>query len=442
MTEFLERFLARWTEARSAVVGFADSHGLLTVLAAVLLATLVGLLLLRVLRSILRRFEWRIASWRGSRIRAIRLQDQEILSEEQATQTAVISTRWAGYLILALVFYAYLQIVLSFFATTRGLASKLFGFLVDALAAGLMAFVNYLPSLGILLLIFLLASYAVKAARLVFNGIREGSVTFPGFYREWASPTFSIVRVLIIVFAVIIAFPYLPGHDSPAFRAVSVFLGVLLSLGSTGAVANAISGIVLTYMRAFDVGDRVKLADATGDVIEKTTFVTRLRTVKNVEITIPNAMVMSNHMINYSAPAKRDGVLLHTAVTIGYDVPWRKVHTLLAEAALATADVEREPRPFVLQTALEDYYVRYELNLATRKAERMAGIYGELHQNIQDRFNEAGIEIASPAITALRDGNRAQIPEDYLPRDYEPGGFRFWPPGGRRGGDGEGEQGR
>ncbi|MDP3936749.1 MAG: mechanosensitive ion channel [Deltaproteobacteria bacterium] len=184
---------------------------------------------------------------------------------------------------------------------------------------------------------------------------------------------------------------------------MSVFLGVLLSLGSTGAVANAISGIVLTYMRAFDVGDRVKIADATGDVIEKTTFVTRLRTVKNVEITIPNAMVMGNPMINYSAPARRDGVVLHTAVTIGYDVPWRKVHALLVAAALEAPDLEPEPRPFVLQTALEDYYVRYELNAWTKKPENMPAIARRFRTTTFRR-------ITSPAVSGY--GRRASAAQE------------------------------
>jgi len=181
-------------------------------------------------------------------------------------------------------------------------------------------------------------------------------------------------------------------------------------------------------MRAFRIGDRVKIADTMGDVTEKTLFVTRICTVKNVDVTIPNAMVLANHIINFSSLSRSEkGLILHTTVTIGYDVPWQKVHELLLAAADSTDTLEKEPKPFVLQTSLDDFYVSYEVNACTRHPETMAETYSNLHQNIQDRFHGAGIEITSPHYSALRDGNRAAIPSRYLPSDYKAPAFKIHP---------------
>ncbi|MFQ5680022.1 MAG: mechanosensitive ion channel family protein [Gemmatimonadota bacterium] len=277
------------------------------------------------------------------------------------------------------------------------------------------------------MILFFLATRLVKLLELVFRGIASRRIRLKGFHAEWARPTFKISRGLVWAFFLVVAFPYLPGSGSPAFQGVSIFLGVLLSLGGSSAVANVIAGTVLTYMRAFRIGERVKIADAVGDVVEKTMFVTRVRTVKNVVITIPNAMVMSNHIVNYSAQAETTGVTLHTTVTLGYDLPWPRVHERLVAAARATSRVEEEPAPFVLQKSLDDFTVAYELNATTREPAEMQAIYSELHQNIQNELHAAGIEIASPHLAAVRDGNRVNIPEDYLPKEYEPPAFRVLP---------------
>ncbi|MDH5626397.1 MAG: mechanosensitive ion channel family protein, partial [Nitrospira sp.] len=236
-------------------------------------------------------------------------------------------------------------------------------------------------------------------------------------------------RFLVIVFAAIACFPYIPGSQSEGFRGISVFLGLLISLGSAAAIGNIIAGVVLTYMRPFQVGDRVKIADTTGDVMEKTLLVTRVRTIKNVDVTIPNAMVLGSHLINFSSSAKNLGLILHTSVTIGYDAPWKTVHELLVSAARATTHILQKPEPFVLQTSLNDFYVTYEINAYTDQANLMAAIYADLHQNIQDKFNEAGVEIMSPHYTQLRDGNKTAIPDQYLPKTYRPSGLRISPLG-------------
>jgi small-conductance mechanosensitive channel len=260
---------------------------------------------------------------------------------------------------------------------------------------------------------------------MIFTELERGTIGFRTFYPEWAEPTYKIVRFLVIALTLIIVFPYLPGAKSPAFQGISIFLGVLFSLGSTSAVANVVAGVILTYMRAFKIGDRVKIADTIGDVMEKTLLVTRVRTIKNVDITIANAMVLGTHIINFSSSGQGEGLILHTTVTIGYDAPWRTVHQLLIDAALSTECILKKPEPFIFQTALDDFYVHYELNAYTDQPSRMAKIYSDLHANIQDKFNNAGVEIMSPHFSSVRDGNRIAIPDDYLPKGYSAPAFRL-----------------
>jgi small-conductance mechanosensitive channel len=245
----------------------------------------------------------------------------------------------------------------------------------------------------------------IRVFRLIFEGVERQRIKVPGFYPEWSATSYSLLRLMIIAMTIVVVFPYLPGSDSPAFQGVSIFVGVLLSLGSTTAVANVVAGIVITYTRAFRVGDYVNISGTEGKITERTAFVTRIKTPKNVVVSMPNASIMSDRVINYSTQAKKAGITLHTGVTIGYDVPWPTVQQLLLSAAAATADIEESPKPFVLQTSLDDNYVAYELNAFTRRADRRPMIYSDLHANILDAFHTAGVEITSPHYRAMRDGN-------------------------------------
>jgi len=222
----------------------------------------------------------------------------------------------------------------------------------------------------------------------------------------------------------IVIFPYLPGSESPVFQGVSVFLGIIFSLGSSSVISNMVAGLVMTYMRPFQIGDRIKIGDIIGYVIEKTPFVTRIKTPKQEYITVPNSNILSGNVVNYSTSKENDGIILHTTVTIGYDVPWRQVHEELIKAAIKTRDINSEPKPFVLQTSLDDFYVSYQLNAFSDDPNEQPRIYSELHQNIQDGFNESGIEILSPHYRAARDGNMVTIPASYLPKDYKVPSFR------------------
>jgi small-conductance mechanosensitive channel len=318
----------------------------------------------------------------------------------------------------------YLALVLSFFPSTRYISSGLKRWTISELTHVLEMVWAYLPNLVIAVMFLIAARALIRVNNYFFQEIREGTLKLHGFYPDWAEPTAKLVRLLILAMAAVVVFPYLPGSNSPAFRGISVFLGVLLSLGSTSAVAHGVAGTILTYMRSFNVGDFIKIGDTVGEVVEKTLLVTRIFTQKNEIVTIPNGSVLGGVVVNYSALTNRGGVIFYTKVSISYNAPWQKVHELLFAAAKATQDVLQSPEPFVLQSNLNDFYVTYELNVFTNRPQNMQFIYSALHQNIQDKFNAAGIEINSPHYMSLRDGNRMAIPEQSLPGGYEAPSFR------------------
>jgi small-conductance mechanosensitive channel len=390
-----------------------------------LLATAVLILLFKLLGVVFRKFYVKLGSWHGVYIRSIRIQRLELLPAERITGMLKVFAQLGRLALSLILLYVYITLVLGFFPWSRGYSATLFQYIITPLRAVGDAIVGFLPSLFFIVVILVVSYYFAKFVKFIFREIGRETITLPGFYPEWAEPTYKIARVLIIAITAVVIFPYLPGSKSPAFQGVSIFLGLLISLGSTSAVANVVAGSVLTYTRALKVGDRVKIGEAVGDVIEKTLLVTRIRTIKNVEIAIPNAMVLNSHIINYCSSAKEHGLILHTSVTIGYDAPWRKVHELLIAAAISTEDIMKDPKPFVFQTSLDDFYVSYQINAFTDRPNEMARIYSALHQNIQDKFNEAGMEILSPHFGSLRDGNRIGIPDSYLPKEYHAPTFRI-----------------
>ncbi|RII30407.1 MAG: mechanosensitive ion channel protein [Geobacter sp.] len=412
---------------RMAVVTHNKAYSMRTILFGALyslLATLALIVALAVINHFLPKIVATIESWRGAYIRSIRIQSIEVVNEERITALIISLVRGIRVILMLGLFYLYIPLVLSFFPWTRGMATQLFEYILAPIEKVGLSFVSYLPNIFFLLVIGAVTHYAIKFIKFLFSEVEKQTITIPGFYHDWADPTFKIVRFLMIAFAAVVAFPYLPGSDSPAFKGVSVFLGVLFSLGSTSAISNIVAGVILTYMRAFKLGDRVKIADTVGDVVEKTLLVTRIRTIKNVDVTVPNAMVLGSHITNFSSSAQSYGLILHTTVTIGYDAPWRQVHELLISAALATENILELPAPFVLQTSLDDFYVSYQINAYTDKPSVMARTYSELHQNIQEKFNEAGVEIMSPHYSSLRDGNMTTVPESYLSDSYKPPPFR------------------
>lgn len=368
------------------------------------LATLVLVFALRTLRGIFVRVRRQVRQWQSARLGSLRVQNLEVVSAARIGAALGALLTLLRVVVTLLLGYAYLLLVFSFFPWTSGVAARLVQYAIEPVVSVFGAFLDYVPHLFYIVVIVMATSYVLKLIRLMFDGVRTGAITLAGFFPDWADPTYKIVRFMVIALALILVWPHLPSSDRPEFKGVAAFIGLLLSLGAASAVANVIGGIVMVYMRPFQIGDRVKIADTVGDVLEKTLLVTRVRTTKNVDITIPNSMVLGSHIINYSTASTAGGLILHTTVTIGYDVPWRTVHELLTRAALACDRILREPRPFVLQTALNDFSVAYELNAYTSEPNAMASIYSELHQHIQDEFARAGVEIMSPVYEAHREG--------------------------------------
>lgn len=362
---------------------------------------------------------------RETYFKGIRVKGYKLLTIEQhyAIFRRLLSA--VRILIMVLAVYVSLLFLFSIFPRTKAYTYLLLNWITGPAKTVVKDVFGYLPKLFTILVIWLFVHYLIKLMRYLANGVKKGTLKINGFYSDWAQPTFNIVRFLMYAFLLILIFPYLPGSGSPAFQGVSVFLGILLSLGSSSAISNMVAGLVITYMRPFKVGDRVKIGDVTGDVIQKTMLVTRIRTIKNEEITVPNSTVLSNYTTNYTSYAQDKGLIIHTTVTIGYSVPWKKMHQALIDAALRTDLILQEPKPFVLQTELSDFYVSYQINAYTKHPLEQATIYSDLHQHIQDCCNEAGIEILSPHYTAMRDGNATSIPEDYLPDDYRAPAFHM-----------------
>lgn len=356
----------------------------------------------------------------------IQIGNIEIVSSSKISFFWLRVLRIIRLFILFLLTFNYATFVLRLFPWTRVFGESILGYFSRSLELVLSSIGKYLPNAFIIAIIIFVTYYLIRLIKPFFTAIERGNLVIPGFYTDWAKPTYNLLLVIIIALAAIVAFPYLPGFDSPAFRGVSVFLGLLLSLGSTSAIANVIGGIILIYTRAFRIGDHIQVGDVIGDLIEKNFLVIRICTPTNKIITIPNSSLLSSNVINFSISSRElnRNLIIQTTITLGYDLPWRKAHKTLIEAALETDHILKEPAPFVLQTSLDNFYISYQLNAYTNQPNLMVIIYSELHQNIQDKCNEAGIEILSPSYTSLRDGNTTTIPENYLPSDYAAPPFR------------------
>ncbi|MBX9599862.1 MAG: mechanosensitive ion channel family protein [Bryobacteraceae bacterium] len=373
----------------------------------------------------------RITSWMGRGTErwfaargGVRVQKAEILSHTRVASLLSWAVLDLRILAIALLSFFYLPLLFGCFPFTQGWSAQIFTWIGDIAKTIVEAIAVTVPDLIFIAAIAAVTMAVLRAIKFLFLQVRVGNIRFRGFYPDWAVPTYKLVRLLVLALAIVAVFPYLPGSKSPAFQGISVFIGLLLSIGSSSAVANAVSGAILTYMRAMRVGDFVRIGDQEGDVVESSLLVTRIRTIKNVVVTIPNATLMNGHIINFSTLADNRGLILNTTVTIGYDAPWRTVHQLLIDAALATPGILAEPRPFVFQTALNDFNVAYQINAHTGNPSKMYEIYTDLHKNIQDKFAEGGVEIMSPNYFALRDGNTVTIPPGKRPADYQPPAFR------------------
>lgn len=410
----------------NAVTEYRKATSVSTLAKNIALALLVIVVIILTIKYVGRAFKVmakKIQAQEGKRIKGIKFKNYTLFDARRQVNVLLNVNTVLKWFFILLVVYIALPILFGIFPWTKNFADTLFGYILTPLKEIAGGFWNYLPNLITILVIIFVFRYVLKGINFLKHEIGNGELKIAGFYPDWANPTYQIIRVLVFAFMIIVIFPYLPGSESPVFRGVSVFLGFLFTFGSAGSLSNIIAGLVLTYMRLFVIGDRVKIGDVTGDVIEKSLLVTRVRTIKNEIISIPNSTVMSSHTINYSSDVVDNGLIMHTTITIGYDVPWKTMHQALLNAADRTDMLVKEPKPFVLQTSLDDFYVSYQINAYTKEPNKQAVIYSHLHQNIQDCCNEASIEILSPHYRAMRDGNMTTIPSDYLPKDYKAPSF-------------------
>ncbi|HEY8234957.1 MAG TPA: mechanosensitive ion channel family protein [Vicinamibacteria bacterium] len=388
--ERIQRALRAYRDARQPAVLLRGAQRSLAA-TAILLGALLALG--RVFRSL----EGRIARRYGERVRSVQIQSFQILRAQRIRDAFSFLVRVVRAMTAAVLVYFWLDYVLSAFPVTRPLAARLLSLVLDPLSRLASGLLTQLPDLAFLLVLFVLTRWLLALTRLFFDAVSAGHVTLSGFEPVWAAPTYRLVRLAVIAFALVVAYPYIPGSSSAAFQSISIFLGVMFSIGSSSFIANIIAGYSMTYRRAFRLGDRIQVGEVFGDVSEIRLQVTHVRSVKNEEMVIPNSTLLNSTVVNYSALARSRGLILHTTVGIGYETPWRQVEAMLLLAAERTEGLAREPAPFVLQKSLGDFSVVYEINVPCDAPAQMALLYSRLHRNILDVFNEYGVQIMTPA---------------------------------------------
>jgi len=335
-----------------------------------------------------------------ARVRDLEIQSFRFLQAERLWSGLQAVLQLVHWLLLLVAVFVFLEFVLSLFPWTRGFGKSLGTIVLEPLVVMGRGVVAALPGVVFLVILFAIVRYLLKVIGLFFDAVARGTVKMAGFEAEWALPTYRLIRLLVVALAVVVGYPYIPGSSSDAFKGISLFLGVVFSLGSTSIMANILAGYTMTYRRAFRVGDRVKIGTHVGDVVDVRLLVTRLRTLKQEEVVIPNSFILNSDVVNYSNAARERGVILHTTVGIGYETPWRQVEAMLLMAAERTPGLLREPPPFVLQQTLGDFCVTYELNVYCDQPHQMPQLYTALHRNMLDVFNEYGVQIMTPAYVA------------------------------------------
>ncbi len=348
-----------------------------------------------------------ILMWIGRRAQATvqrRIDTHAARWTNEATRHLVVAARTAGnwalrvllWLLLLLALEEWARFVLGQFGYTRPWADTMTGWILGQLASLGKGIAHAIPGLVAAAVILFLARMLSQAVGLTFRSVQTGRLQVFGIDSELAEPTRKIVVAIIWLFAIAMAYPYLPGAQTDAFKGLSVLVGLMISLGASSIVGQAAGGFTILYARTMSVGDLVRIGEVEGIVQQIGLFTTRVRTVTGVEVSIPNNVVLGGQLQNYSRSPEGPGLWLETGVTIGYDTPWRQVQRLLLEGAAKTAKVQTTPAPYVLQTALSDFYVEYKLRARTQEVVGRAAVLSELHAHIVDAFNTAGVQIMSP----------------------------------------------
>ena len=386
-------------EIVSALKVLKHKYGLTRLIKNILLLMLVVLvqyMLIRWTNYFYRKLKIKMERIKGRYIKPLFIKNYEFLSAARQEKLLFSLFNILRYVFIFIQLIISILIIFSIFPQTETLAMQLFSYILNPLKRIGISIVNYIPNVFTIIIIWMVIRYIVKGIAYLANEIASERLKISGFYPDWAKPTYNLIRFLLYAFMIVLIYPYLPNSQSHIFQGVSVFLGLIVSFGSSSAIGNIVAGMIITYMRPFKLKDRIKINDIIGNVIEKTPIVTRILTLKNEIVTIPNGTVMNSQITNLSESARTKGLILHLDVTCGYDTPWRQVHQLLIDAAEATADVMQSPHPFVLEQGFNDANVTYQINVYIDDADKLIKIGSDLRQNIQDRFKEAGISILTP----------------------------------------------
>jgi small-conductance mechanosensitive channel len=321
----------------------------------------------------------------------------KLIKANQLWKTYYLVFKVLKIIIIVILIAASINYILGLLPWTSNAATYILKLLLDPILSMGKSFLNFLPSLAFLIVIYLVSRYLIKLGKLFFSGLKHEVIKIKNFDPDWAMPTYSIFRTLVIVFSVIVAFPYIPGSGTSAFKGISVFIGVLFSLGSSSFISNLIAGYTMTYRGAFKKGDFIQVGDKSGYVVENEVLDTKILTIQNEEIIIPNSVLLNSNITNYTTKARSQSLIIHTAVGIGYETPWRLVDSMLKLAADRTEGLLKQPPPFVLKRSLGDFAINYEINAYCSDTSSMHLIYTALHQNILDVFNENNVQIMTPA---------------------------------------------
>jgi small-conductance mechanosensitive channel len=387
-------------------------------------ATLLLALLVFALRRARRRLEAHIEARRAEGSPGVAKDRLAAAFEQKTAPIQLKALRLLYYSALFAAVAVYLAVAFAVVPMTKGYALAAIDYVLEPVRTLWQGFLASVGNLIFIAVVVALAHYLIKGLRWALSEAEAGRLVIPGVSPDWALLAYKVLRIGVVAMAAVVVYPYIPGSDTEAFKGIGIFAGALFTLGASGMAGNVLGGLALTFAGTFHVGDRVKIGEVVGDVVQTTLMLTRVRSIRNEIVTIPNSTILSGHIVNYSTEARTRGLLLVTEVTIGYDAPWRKVHDLLIEAARRTPDILTTPAPFVLQSSLNDYHVSYKICAYTAEAAAMVLTYGALHQNIQDSFNEGGVEILSPGYSSLRDGNTTTIPASYRDERYAAPSFR------------------
>lgn len=360
-------------------------------------ATLLLIVILFLLKLFSKRINDFLESKLKSKIEGLETQSFSLIQAKQLWTGLKGFINTVKFFLIVLLILIYINFVLGLFPLTRPIAKEIFSLIFEPLGLIGRSILSALPNIAFLVILIICVRYLLKLVKLFFKGISQGTIELTNFDPDWSIPTYKIVRFLIIVFTVVIAYPYIPGSESDAFKGVSVLLGIMFSIGSSSFISNIVAGYSLTYRRAFKLGDFIKVDNDFGEVIDMKPFVTRIRTPKNEEVIIPNSKLIDTQVFNYSSLAKKKGLILHTSVGIGYETPWRLVEEMLRTAADRTEGLLKDPPSYVLQKSLGDFAIVYEINAYCNEPSQMMKIYTRLHQSILDIFNENNIQIMTPA---------------------------------------------